>query len=219
MSKIDPNQWENTKLVKTVTSVFRSDYRIKGSKFLGYLCPATDTDEAEEHIQSVKEEHPTATHHCYAFLLNPNEPVEFSTDDGEPGGTAGLPILNALKSAGLMNVMLVVVRYFGGTKLGKTGLIDAYQNTAQKAIESADLKKLIPIKIYRINYEYARQSIIDKLKNDFGWIELDSTYLESVELTIGCPKERVEQFELKMASKKHLFNSVETIEESFHVKK
>lgn len=204
--------------MKTVISTFSSDYRIKGSKFFGYLYPATTTKQAEDHLDFVKTEHPTATHHCYAYLLNPNEPVEFCSDDGEPGGTAGLPILNTLKSSHLMNVIMISVRYYGGTKLGKAGLIDAYQTSAQKSIESATLKTLVPIKTYQVEYDYSRQSLIEKWKNTFPWIELESSYLETVVLQVGCPKKESKSFEKAVQSKKHQLIDFELLGESFHIK-
>ena len=185
---------------------------------MGYLYPATTITEAEKSLQFVKDEHRTATHHCYAYLLNPNEPVEFSSDDGEPGGTAGRPILNTVKSHNLMNVILIVVRYYGGTKLGKAGLIDAYQTSAQQTIESARLKSLIQIITYTLEYDYSRQSLVDIWKNRFTWIELDSSYQETVKLTIGCPKEEHKEFESALSSKEHQLIGFENLKESFHIK-
>lgn len=201
----------------TVTSVFTCEYRIKGSKFLGFLCPASVVNQTETHLDSIKREHPTATHHCYAYLLDPNEPVEFSSDDGEPGGTAGMPILNALRSNDLMNVILIVVRYYGGTKLGKSGLIDAYQTTAQQTIQSARLKKLTPIKIYSVEYDYSQQSLINKWKSSFTLIELESSYLETVELTLSCPKLESDQFEVLVRPHGHQLIRFEPAGESFHI--
>lgn len=202
----------------TVTSEFQFDYRIRGSKFLGFLHHATSINDAEKVRSVVKSEHPTATHHCYAFTVNPCEPVEMAADDGEPGGTAGLPILNTLRSFQMMNVILIVVRYFGGTKLGKSGLIEAYRETAAGTISQALLKKIIPLKTYRIVYDYALQGYIDKLKNDFPLTEIDATYLEKVELLLGCPFDDVFQFETALLSKKHILSNVEVRGESFLIK-
>lgn len=201
----------------TVTSVFTSEYRVKSSKFLGFLCPSRDDTEIETHLEKIKKEHPTATHHCYAYQFNPNSPVEFSTDAGEPGGTAGLPILYALKSQNLINVILIVVRYYGGTKLGKAGLIDAYQTTAQQTIRSATLKKLVPIKVYTLKYAYSLQSLIDKWRNSFELMELDSSYLETVELTLGCPKNQFHLFEKTVSAQMHQLIGFEEAGESFHI--
>lgn len=204
--------------MNTVISNFTAEYRIKSSKFLGYLCPAPTITKAEAQLESVKNEHPTATHHCYAYLLNPDKPIEFSSDDGEPGGTAGRPILNSLKSHNMMNVILVVVRYYGGTKLGKAGLIDAYQTSAQQSIEAARLKTLVPMRTYQLEYNYSQQSLIDKWKNTFTWIELESSYLETVKLTIGCPKEESESFEIVLSANEHQLIDFEKSGESFHIK-
>lgn len=201
----------------TVTSIFTSDYRIKSSKFLGFLCSAATIHDAEEHLQDIRKQHPTATHHCYAYLINPAKQTEFSSDDGEPGGTAGLPILHTLKSHDLMNVILVVVRYYGGTKLGKSGLIDAYGEVANQAIHNAALKKLIPIKTYQLEYDYSKQSLIDKWKNSFSWTELDASYLESISLMIGCPLSESHLFEKTVASQKHQLIEFEHLGESFHI--
>jgi len=203
----------------TVTKLFKSDYRVKGSKFLGYLHPAESKAEADDFLETVKNEHPTATHHCYAWRINPNKIEEFDQDDGEPGGTAGLPILNALKSANLINCIAVSVRYYGGTKLGKSGLIDAYGESARLCIERARLKEVVPIQTYRIVYQYTHQGIIDKLKNDFTMIELNSEYMENVSLKIGIPKTEAERFEGQLGSHHHLFDDFEECGESYHIKK
>ncbi len=205
--------------MKTVTQIFKSDYRIKGSKFLGYLCPAASLDEINTALASVREEHPTATHHCYAWRINPNEPEEFDQDDGEPKGSAGMPILNAMRSASLINAVIISVRYFGGTKLGKAGLIDAYGTSAKRTIDSAQTHRVVPIRQYRIHYGYEHQGLIDKFKNDFPVIELDASYLETVKSVLGCPEELAEQFEGNLRASEHLFHDLEMIGPSFHIQK
>jgi len=203
----------------TVTKLYQSDYRIKGSKFLGYLQQIEHKDDADSFLEWVKDEHPTATHHCYAWRVNPNKVQEFDQDDGEPGGTAGMPILNALRSAELINCMMVSVRYYGGTKLGKSGLIDAYGESARLCIQKADRFPVIPIQTYRIVYGYEHQGIIDKLKNDFTVIELNSEYMENVSLVIGVPKVDKARFEGKVESVKHLLDDFEATGQSYHINK
>lgn len=201
----------------TVTATYKSDYRVKGSKFLGYLAPANSREEAELALEKVRNEHKTATHHCYAFRINPSEPQEFDQDDGEPRGTAGLPILNAMRSAELMNAIVISVRYYGGTKLGKAGLIEAYGRSATLAIENASLKKILSINTYRIVYEYTNQSIIEKFKNDFTLIELESDYKQRVSLTFGIPAKDNKRFSEAINKQKHLFTEAEVLEDSYHV--
>ncbi len=203
----------------TVTKTWHSDYRVKGSKFLGYLAPATTLDEAEQFLNNIKAEHPTATHHCYAYRINPNEPDEFASDDGEPGGTAGLPILNSAKAYNLINIVLIVVRYYGGTKLGKAGLIETYGHTAELTIKQAKLYKILPVKTFKIVYDYPHQGLIDKLKHDFTWIELDSSYLEKVTLKCGCPVSEANRFLAALKKSAHLFDDIDVTGETFHIVK
>jgi len=173
--------------------------------------------EVESALQSIKDEHPTATHHCYAFRINPAEITEFSQDDGEPSGTAGAPILNALKSHSLINVICVVVRYYGGTKLGKSGLIEAYGEAAELAIEKSTLKKLIPTRQFSISYPYSEQSEINTLKHRFTLFEIDATYTDTVSWVVECPISEVKIFKGTLKSIEHLLLSVEIGETSYQI--
>lgn len=203
--------------MQTITKKSTSEFRSKGSKFIGYFLPVKNNDEVTSALESVQSEHPTATHHCYAYRLNPHKIEEFSQDDGEPGGTAGLPILNELKSADIINAILIVVRYYGGTKLGKPGLIDAYGETARVCIAKASLKKLIPVNLYKIEYAYQHQGIIDQLKNEITWFEKEATYMEHVSMTCGFPTIEIDLIENKLRSKEHLFINLEEMGHSFHI--
>jgi len=122
---------------KTIVKPSEGDFRDRGSKFPSYLVPCEDEDALKIHIAELKKKHPGSRHVCYGAILGTENSIERSNDDGEPTGTAGLPILNQLLSAELRNVALLVVRYFGGTKLGKPGLIAAYKESAKSAIESS----------------------------------------------------------------------------------
>lgn len=203
----------------TVTSLYRSEYRIKGSKFSGYLQQINSKGEADLYLDKIREEHPAATHHCYAWRVHPNRIEEFEQDDGEPKGTAGRPIMNALKSANLVNCIIVSVRYFGGTKLGKSGLIHAYGRSADLCIEEAGLKEIIPIRKYKIVYRYEHQGIIDKFKNDYPLIELNADYLEHVDFEFGCPLSKTDRLDGNLQPFEHLFLEFEKMEASYHVKK
>lgn len=153
--------------------------------------------------------HPTATHHCHALRVNPSEVTEHSQDDGEPGGSAGLPILNAMKSANIVNAIIVVVRYYGGTKLGKSGLIDAYGKSAGLVIEESTLKKLIATQRFEITYPYDQQSLIDTLKHTFTLFVMDSVYTQHVKLILECPAKDLQRFEKKLSTVQHLLLGVE----------
>ncbi len=189
--------------MKTVKERVQTSFREKGSKFIGYLIPIDSKGTFEDELQQIKSKYPDATHHCYGWRIDPHNIEEFAQDDGEPNGTAGLPILNQLKSFEVVNCVCVVVRYFGGTKLGKSGLIQAYGNTAQLCLEKASLLTLIPTQNFEITYPYSEQSKIDRLKNSFDLKEMDAEYLEKVTLQIACRKEQASDFMSKLQSLEH----------------
>jgi uncharacterized YigZ family protein len=114
-----------------------SSLRERGSRFLGYAFPVHNETELKHYLQQIKQQYPDATHHCYAVVMHPDQSYQRSTDDGEPPNTAGRPIQRAILSAGLTNVLVIVVRYYGGTQLGIPGLIKAYGETAQAALQVA----------------------------------------------------------------------------------
>lgn len=188
----------------TVKETYTARFREKGSKFTGYLFPCESRDGFEAKLQEIKTEFPDATHHCYAWRIDPAEIMEFTQDDGEPGGTAGLPILNELKSAELVNCGLVVVRYYGGTNLGKTGLIEAYGQTAGECIQQARFRKITPAKYVKITYPYEQQNQIDRLKNRFQMEERESTYLKDVTLVMACPVNMSNQLLKRLEQLEHL---------------
>ena len=111
----------------------------KGSKFIGFVFPVANEKEIKAALAKVKDEHPKATHHCYAFRLGINGENYRANDDGEPNNSAGMPIYGQIQSFEVTNVLDVVVRYFGGVKLGVGGLITAYKTTAQMALENAEI--------------------------------------------------------------------------------
>jgi len=126
---------------RTISSEAESLYKVSGSKHIGKSFRVHSEKEAKQIIQNLWEEHPQATHICFAYILSVYEKLERSSDDGEPGGTAGKPILNQIKSAKLTEVLVAVIRYYGGTKLGVSGLIDAYKNAAKLALEESGVEE------------------------------------------------------------------------------
>lgn len=176
--------------MNTITNLTERSYREKGSKFIGYLFPVSTADEFENELQKIKSEHPDATHHCYGWRINPQNIEEFAQDDGEPSGTAGLPILNQLKSYEIVNGGCIIVRYYGGTNLGRSGLIQAYGYTAKLCLEATPLSNLIPTRDFVIRYPYSQQTQIDQLKNRFDLKEISAEYFEKVTLKIACRAEQ-----------------------------
>jgi len=125
-------------------------YKDKGSKFFGYAFPIKTKEEFKSIIEHIKQKHSSAGHFCFAYQLGIEIPYYRASDDGEPSNSAGLPIYGQLQAFGITNVLVVVVRYFGGTKLGVGGLISAYKNTAKLSLEASTIKTLdvlIPLKL------------------------------------------------------------------------
>ncbi|WP_440999108.1 IMPACT family protein [Fodinibius sp. SL11] len=180
--------------LKTVQQTFSASFREKGSKFIGYLVPTSSKEHFEHQLDDIKSKYPDATHHCYAWRINPNKIEEFSQDDGEPSGTAGKPILNKLKSYEVVNCGCIVVRYYGGTNLGTSGLIQAYGRSAELCLDKANLSTLIPTQNVEITYPYNQQKEIDQLKNRFDLKELDAEYLEKVTLEMACRSNQTDRF-------------------------
>lgn len=121
----------------TITHDAEGIYKEKGSKFIAYAFLVFSEDAFKLQLESIKKKHHTARHHCYAYMIGPDKSCQRANDDGEPSGTAGKPILNQILSLDLTNIAVVVVRYFGGTKLGVSGLIRAYKTAAREALEKA----------------------------------------------------------------------------------
>lgn len=119
---------------KTISSSVKGEYADRGSKFISYCYTVSSLEEISVIISSLKKEHPKARHHCYAYRIGIDKNNFRTNDDGEPSGTAGKPILGQIDSFGLTNVMIIVVRYFGGILLGKGGLINAYREAAKNAL-------------------------------------------------------------------------------------
>lgn len=137
---------------------------IKNSRFVARLCRADREDDALELISSARELERGAGHHCSAYVIGAGESrVERSSDDGEPGGTAGIPILNVLKGRDLVNVAAVVSRHYGGVKLGAGGLVRAYGGTVATAIDDADLQPRLRWEVFRLIADHA----------DAGWVEAE----------------------------------------------
>lgn len=201
--------------MNTITQTYESNLRERGSKFMGYLFPVEMEDEFGKQLAQLKSKYPDATHHCYGWRINPAQPKEFSSDDGEPSGTAGLPILNQLKSFKVVNAGIVVVRYYGGTNLGRPGLIQAYGLAAQLCLGMADLIFIKPVQLFRIQYPYPEENTISKLINDFDLMVQESQYLEYITLKIACPKEKAVEFEKELSGLKHLGISFKKLEEHF----
>ncbi len=139
---------------KTILSPSEGLYKEKGSKFMSYAYPVYTEEEIKEHIKSLKEQYYDARHHCFAWQLGVDGLRYRANDDGEPSGTAGKPIHGQIKSHELTNILVVVIRYFGGTKLGVPGLIHAYKEATIDAISNTSIVEKTVNDVYAVHFDY-----------------------------------------------------------------
>ena len=144
----------------TVSKSVESIYKEKGSKFLSFLYPVTSLEEVKEYLTQLKKKYYDATHHCYAYIIGYDKETFRMNDDGEPSSTAGKPIYGQLQSNDLTNVLLVVVRYFGGTKLGVSGLIKAYKESSAECIALAEIVEKQVKHKYNIYFAYEDMNVV-----------------------------------------------------------
>ena len=138
----------------TIAAPAEAIYKERSSKFLTYAYPAESEEEIKELLDALRKEYYDATHHCYAYRLGPQGDLFRANDDGEPSGTAGKPILGQLLSANVTNCLVVVVRYFGGTKLGVSGLIQAYKESTSEVLAVSDIIEKTVDRVIRVDFSY-----------------------------------------------------------------
>jgi len=153
-------------IYKTIGQKSRGVYKEKGSKFLAFAYPVFTEEEIKEHLAELRKEYYDARHHCYAWKLGLDGNRYRANDDGEPSGTAGKPIYGQLLSHELTNILIVVVRYFGGTKLGTSGLIHAYKTAAKDAIENATVVELTVNATVEVKFDYGVMNEVMRIIKD-----------------------------------------------------
>ena len=152
-------------------------FKDKNSKFIGYAFPVENEEDVKTHIEEVKKEHHSARHWCYAYQLG-TENISFrANDDGEPNNSAGMPIYGQIQSFDLTNVLVIVVRYYGGVKLGVGGLINAYKTGAQLALEASDIIEKTINKNFSLKFEYKNMSKVMRILKEHQ-IEITKQILE-----------------------------------------
>lgn len=182
---------------RTVAKEYRALIKEKGSSFLGILFPVDSEESFKKHLQVLKDEFPDATHHCFAFRLDQAGKLSRSSDDGEPTGTAGKPILNQLLSADLAYTALVVVRYFGGTKLGTGGLIKAYKEASKAVISQSEIVEEVEKVTYKISFAFELSADVNRILKNAGAILLQKEADEKLHLYVQIPKGETEELERK----------------------
>ncbi len=170
-----------------------AELKFKGSKFIAHVLHVSDTQMAEHSYLFLKKKHYDATHNCYAYRIDRHS-FRYS-DDGEPSGTAGKPILQMIEKRNLYQTLVVVTRYFGGTKLGTGGLIHAYGDAANAGLDAAKIKRVIKTKIVKIITSYQNISQFENLINKFQGKIISSDYKEVIHLQIAIPGKYLNDFQ------------------------
>ncbi|HEY6172733.1 MAG TPA: YigZ family protein [Candidatus Kapabacteria bacterium] len=183
----------------TISKPFRAtELKVVGSRFIADLYPVSTKEEIESYLDRIRKEFYDASHHCYAFRLGANAEQVRAADDGEPSGTAGKPILMVIEGAKLTNVLCVVTRYFGGTKLGTGGLARAYADAAKLAVEDAQIKTVYHMKELRLTYSFDDMSGVERMIAKYGAEKLESVYSDTVEMRISIRQSLVEEFKKEL---------------------
>lgn len=168
--------------IYTVNEISTGLYKDKGSKFIAVVAPVATESEIKEKIEDIKKQYHDARHHCYAYALGKNHDIYRINDDGEPSGTAGRPIYGQIQSFNLTNVLIVVVRYFGGTKLGVRGLINAYKGAAKDAVDNNTIVEKFLVSKYRVCFEYPEMNNVMRIIKEYNLEQFNHDFSESCSL-------------------------------------
>jgi uncharacterized YigZ family protein len=174
---------------------FSQETRVKNSRFIADIGPAFNVEQAREFIDQISQKFPDATHHVPAYIIGSgSSTIEHSNDDGEPSGTAGRPALSVLKGSGLGDTVLVITRYFGGTKLGTGGLVRAYSDAARQVVERVPKAEKITAHRVHIDLPYHLYDQIQRLIVQFQGIEIQEIFAEQVTISVSIPASNFDQF-------------------------
>ncbi len=177
----------------TIEQPSMAEFKDRGSKFLAFAYPAKNIETCKKLLAQLKKEHGKAVHHCLAYRLGVDGSTFRVSDDGEPAGSAGRPILGQIDSKELTNVFVVVVRYFGGTLLGIPGLINAYKTATALALQLSPIIKK-PIEIpYELNFDYHQMNEVMLLVKHYNCSVVEQTAQLFIQLHIGIPKNRLDE--------------------------
>ena len=166
---------------KTIAKPAEGSYSEKRSKFLAYAFPVQNEQEVKQRLAEIQKKHWDARHHCYAYILGPHKDAYRLNDNGEPSGTAGRPIYGQLLSKDVTNTLVIVVRYFGGIKLGVSGLQNAYKVAAREALDAAVIEERTIQESYRVTFEYVKMNDIMQILKDPNVQVLDrQSYMQCI---------------------------------------
>lgn len=169
-----------------------AEYKDRGSRFIAYAYPVATADDFKKHLKALKEEHPKAAHHCFAYRIGTDGNNFRAGDDGEPSGSAGKPILGQIDSKGVTNVAVIVVRYFGGTLLGVPGLINAYKMVTSLALQLTPIIQKPILEIYVLSFDYTLMNEVMMVVKRFGCVILQNEAQLFCRMVLGIPMENLE---------------------------
>ncbi|HRH58392.1 MAG TPA: YigZ family protein [Chitinophagales bacterium] len=194
----------------TIQTVENILYKDKASKFYGFAYPVKNEIEIKEKLEYLKNLHPKATHHCYAYRLGTDKNNYRANDDGEPNGTAGKPILGQIDSFGVTNCLIVVIRYFGGTKLGVSGLIDAYKICAKQTLESTVITEEKILNYYTITCSYENNNKIYQIVHNCNAQLIEQQLNNNSKFIVAIEQEKAKLFESKLTDERVNFQFSES---------
>lgn len=177
-------------LYRSICDYGEAEYVIQKSRFIAHAMPVTSYDEAKEYVASVKEEYRDATHNVPAIICGPKQEMQWASDDGEPSGTSGLPMLKLISGEGLTNLAVVVTRYFGGIKLGTGGLARAYTAAAKLGLDAAGRCDVMESTLLRYEFDYSLISKLQNLSSDGTFDIVEPEYSDVVRAGISCLAEK-----------------------------
>jgi uncharacterized YigZ family protein len=183
----------NATTYQTIATSSAGIFKDKGSKFLSFAYPVKSEQEIKPIIDTIKKKYFDARHHCYAYRIGPEMKTFRANDDGEPSGTAGKPILGQIQSKNLTNILIVVVRYFGGTLLGTSGLIQAYKLSSADAIANAKIVECSVFSVYQVFFNYPELNSIMKIIKDYDLIMENPNYDLKCTLTLKVKKDYLQK--------------------------
>lgn len=202
------------KKYKTIEIENSDEFIEKKSRFIGYVKPVKTQEEATKFIASIKSKHWDATHNVSAYVLRDNN-IQRSSDDGEPSGTAGVPVLDVLLKEELVDVCVVVTRYFGGTLLGAGGLIRAYSHASKIAVESGNIITMAPCKVLSVSLDYSFYDRLMIMLNDFSANVENTVFSDTVTVEFSLKSESSEPFSAKLTELSNAKYTVELLGEKF----
>lgn len=178
------------KCYKQVVTPLESEIVIKKSRFITNLVPITSSDDAELQLKKICKKYSDATHNCYAYISNIIATEQRFSDDGEPQGTAGIPMLEVIKKQGIYMTLAVVTRYFGGIKLGASGLVGAYTDSVCTALKKADIKLFIYSDVMQTDMSYSIAPKVSQILCEFGGKIISTSYDMNVRIEYAVPEEK-----------------------------